>query len=185
MNQENVQSGIIIGGRKLESAERLVELLKKLPSTITTVESCTGGYIISAITDVEGASDITPGGYVTYSNQQKLAIGVPEEVIEEYGVYSSECAKAMAITGQKNTRADLSIGVTGTFSNVDPQNNDSVPGVVYFSVVFHAKQAIAGKINVPIMERTQQKQFITEIVLERVLDVVESIYNALINNTLK
>ncbi|AHF06146.1 CinA family protein [Desulfitobacterium metallireducens] len=165
----------------MESAERLVELLKKLSLTITTVESCTGGSIISAITDAEGASDITPGGYVTYSNHQKRAIGVPEEIIEEYGVYSSECAEAMAKAGVKNTGADLSIGVTGTFSNVDPHNNDSVPGVVFFSVVFHAEQALAGKINVPIMERPQQKQYVAEIVLKRVLDVVESIYKALLN----
>ncbi|MEA4901318.1 nicotinamide-nucleotide amidohydrolase family protein [Desulfitobacterium sp.] len=167
----------------METAEKLVELLKKLGLTITTVESCTGGYIISTITDVEGASDITPGGYVTYSNQQKRAIGVSDKIIEEYGVYSSECAEAMAKAGFRNTGADLSIGVTGTFSNVDPHNDDSVSGVVYFSVIFHAEQAIAGKINVPIlMERSKQKQFVTEVVLKRVLEVIESIYNALLNN---
>lgn len=169
----------------MEIAERLVEILKKLPLTITTVESCTGGYIISTITDVEGASDITPGGYVTYSNQQKRTIGVSGEIIEEYGVYSSECAKEMAKAGFRNTGADLSIGVTGTFSNVDPHNNDSIPGVVYYSVVFHTEEAVAGEINVPILDRTKQKQFVTEMVLQRVLKVAESIYDALINNTLK
>lgn len=166
----------------MESAERLVELLKELPATITTVESCTGGYIISTITDVEGASDITPGGYVTYTNQQKLAIGVAKETIEEYGVYSLECAKAMAIAGQKNTHADLSVGVTGTFSNIDFHNEDSEPGVVFFSIVFNAEQATAGRINVPIRKRPQQKQFVTEIVLKSVLDVIESIYKALLDS---
>lgn len=169
----------------MEIAERLVEILKKLPLTITTVESCTGGYIISTITDVEGASDVTPGGYVTYSNQQKRAIGVSEEIIEEYGVYSSECAEAMAKAGFRNTGADLSIGVTGTFSNIDHHNDDSVSGVVYFSVVFHTEEALAGKINVPNMERPKQKQFVTEMVLQRALKVAESIYGALINNTPK
>jgi nicotinamide-nucleotide amidase len=123
-----------------------------------------------------------PVGYVTYSNQQKRAVGVPGEVIEEYGVYSSECAEAMAKAGFRNTGADLSIGITGTFSNVDPHNDDSVSGVVYFSIVFHNEQAIAGKINVPVlMERPKQKQFVTEVVLKKVLEVVESIYDALLN----
>ncbi|AFM41426.1 competence/damage-inducible protein CinA-like protein [Desulfosporosinus acidiphilus SJ4] len=147
------------------NAERVVALLNELSATITTVESCTGGHIISSITDVEGASNVTPGGYVTYSNRQKLAIGVPEVIIEKYGVYSLECAKAMAIAGQKNTQADFSIGVTGTFTTIDLHNEDSEPGVVYFAVVFKAEQAIAEKINVPVMRRTDQKQFITEIIL--------------------
>lgn len=168
----------------MEIAERLVKSLKELTATVTTVESCTGGQIISTITNVEGASEITPGGYVTYSNQQKINIGVPKDIIEEYGVYSYECAKAMAIAGRKNTGSDFSIGVTGTFSNSDPNNDDSEPGVVYFSIVFNAEQATAGKINVPIMERSQQKEYVTEIVLSKVLDVVESIYKALLESGL-
>lgn len=168
----------------MEIAERLVKLLKELNATITTVESCTGGHIISTITNVEGASEITPGGYVTYSNQQKIKMGVPNDIIEKYGVYSLECAKAMAIQGRKNTGADFSIGVTGTFSNVDPNNNDSEVGIVYFSIVFNAEQATAGKINVAIMERLQQKEYVTEIVLSKVLDVVESIYKALLESGL-
>lgn len=167
------------------SSKRVVDLLKELSATITTVESCTGGYIISTITDVEGASDITPGGYVTYSNRQKLAIGIPEDIIEKYGVYSLECAKAMAVTGQKNTQADFCIGVTGTFTNIDINNEGSEPGVVYFSIVFKAEQATSGKINVPIMKRSNQKQFVTEIILKRVLDVLESIHKALLNLNIK
>ncbi|MGC7872204.1 CinA family protein [Desulfosporosinus sp. SYSU MS00001] len=163
------------------SAKRVVDLLKELSATITTVESCTGGHIISTITDVEGASDVTPGGYVTYSNRQKLAIGISEDIIEHYGVYSLECAKAMAVVGQKNTQADFSVGVTGTFSNIDLHNEGSEPGVVYFSIVFKEEQAIAEKINVPIMERHDQKQFVTEIVLKRVVDVLESIHKAILN----
>ncbi|MEA4901313.1 CinA family protein [Desulfitobacterium sp.] len=62
---------------------------------------------------------------------------------EEYGIYSRECAEAMAKVGFRNTGADLSIGVTGTFSNVDPHNDDSVSGVVYFSVINLVGKVIA------------------------------------------
>lgn len=168
----------------MEIAQRLVTLLQELAATVTSVESCTGGHIISTITNIEGASEVTPGGYVTYSNQQKINVGIPKGIIEQYGVYSYECAKAMAVAGRKNTGADFSIGVTGTFSNVDPNNDDSEPGVVYFSIVFNTEQATAGKINVPIMERAQQKEYVTEIVLSKVLEVVELIHKALHENGL-
>ena len=60
------------------------------------MESCTSGLIASMITDTEGASAIFPGGYVTYLNETKIFVGVDPKVIERYGVYSTECAEAMA-----------------------------------------------------------------------------------------
>ena len=59
-------------------------------------------------------------------------------------------------------------------------NEGSEPGVVYFSTVFKAEQATAGKINVPVMKRSEQKQFVTETILMHVLDVLESIHKGAI-----
>ena len=78
MKNENYKSTII----KTETVKKLIE--RKI--TITTMESCTGGALISAITDVEGASQITEGGFVTYSNEQKIKVGVSKEIIDTYGV---------------------------------------------------------------------------------------------------
>ena len=92
----------------LAKSDRVVKKLINANITISTMESCTSGLIASMITDTEGASAIFPGGYVTYLNETKVLVGVNEEVIRQYGVYSRECAQAMAETVQKNLhRYDL------------------------------------------------------------------------------
>ncbi len=86
-----------------QERKRADDIVKKLidtHTTISTMESCTSGLIASMITDTEGASAIFPGGYVTYLNETKILNGVDANVIEKYGVYSRECANAMAETAQ-------------------------------------------------------------------------------------
>ena len=104
--------------------------------TITTMESCTSGLIVSLITDTEGSSAIFRGAYITYSNQAKIQAGVPSEIIEKFGVYSIETAVAMATACRKAFSADIGIGVTGSMGNIDPANGDSVPGEVFFAIDF-------------------------------------------------
>ncbi len=103
--------------------------------TITTMESCTCGLIASLISDTEGSSAVLKGAFVTYSNSAKTACGVPESVIEEFGVYSMETARSMAVTAKERYSSDYAIGITGTFSNADPNNTDSVPGFVCCAVL--------------------------------------------------
>ena len=117
-----------------EKFTKLTKLLIKEKLTITTMESCTAGLIMSLITDTEGSSAVTKGGFVTYSNEAKIMNGVPAEIIEIYGVYSKETAKAMAQACRKAYTANIGVGVTGTFGNVDPNNQESVPGQVFFAV---------------------------------------------------
>jgi len=117
--------------------EVLTKTLIEKKLTITTMESCTAGLIMSLITDTEGSSAVTKGGFVTYSNEAKIMNGVPAETIEKYGVYSKETAKAMAMASRKTYDANIGLGVTGTFGNVDPNNQDSVPGKVFFAIDFN------------------------------------------------
>ena len=117
--------------------KKYADLTKRLIAegiTITTMESCTSGQIASLITDTEGASAVLKGAFVTYSNEAKIAQGVPRETIEKYGVYSAETAAAMAKACRDVMHADIGIGVTGSFGNVDPNNEDSLPGEVYFAI---------------------------------------------------
>ena len=117
-----------------EKYSRITQKLKHLSKTITTMESATSGMIASLITNGEGASTIFKGAFVTYCNDAKIRNGVPEEIISKYGVYSKETAAAMAKACRRFYDADIGIGVTGTFANVDPMNPDSEPGLVYFSI---------------------------------------------------
>ena len=96
------------------SAERLLELARASGATIATAESCTGGLIAGAITDVPGSSDIFDRGFVTYSNAAKTQmLGVPAEVIAAHGAVSEEVAQAMAEGALRHSDATLAVSVTG------------------------------------------------------------------------
>ena len=116
--------------------DNIIKKLIDTHTTVSTMESCTSGMIASTITDTEGASAIFPGGYVTYLNETKVFAGVDEKIIKEYGVYSGECAKAMAETVREKLNTDIGIGITGTTGNLDPNNADSVQGQAFFSIVW-------------------------------------------------
>ena len=117
-----------------EKYEKITKTLIEKRLTITTMESCTAGMVASLLTDTEGSSAVLRGAFITYSNEAKIMQGVPAEIIEKYGVYSEETARAMAAACRKAYGADFGIGVTGTMGNADPENNDSVPGEVYFAI---------------------------------------------------
>ena len=128
-----------------EIREQYVKITKKLLEKhleITTMESCTSGQIASLLTDSEGASAALKGAFVTYSNEGKILQGVPAETIEQHGVYSAETAKEMAKACRKAYKADIGIGITGTFGNVDPKNPDSVSGEIYFAIDFRGEAAV-------------------------------------------
>ena len=119
-----------------QAYNKLTKALIEKKLTITTMESCTSGQIASLITDTEGSSAILKGAFITYSNEAKIMQGVPAETIETYGVYSKETAMAMAKSCRDKLCADIGVGVTGTMGNIDPENNDSVPGEIYFAIDF-------------------------------------------------
>ena len=81
------------------------DLLNKYQMTVTTAESCTGGLVASGLVDIAGISAFFKEGYVTYAPEAKERIlGVPKEVIEQYGVVSEETAAKMAEGAGKNCR---------------------------------------------------------------------------------
>ena len=124
---------------KMSTADKYEKITKTLIErnmTISTMESCTAGLIASLLTDTEGSSAILKGAFVTYSNMAKIKQGVPAKIIEEKGVYSADTAEAMARACKDAYGADVGIGITGTFGNLDPNNSDSEAGVVYFAIDF-------------------------------------------------
>ena len=116
---------------------QLTEYLIANKLSISTMESCTSGFLASLLTDTEGASAILSGSLITYSNEAKQKFGVPETTISEFGVYSKETARAMAEQVGQVFSSTISIGITGTFGNTDPNNNDSVPGEVYYAIKYN------------------------------------------------
>ncbi|WP_029231797.1 CinA family protein [Butyrivibrio sp. VCB2006] len=160
-----------------EKYEKLTKLLIEKNLTITTMESCTSGQIASLITDTEGASAIMKGAFVTYSNEAKIRQGVSKDTIEKYGVYSKETATEMAQVCRSFYDADLGIGVTGSFGNVDPNNADSVPGEVYFAIATrNAVQSYYCEVP-PQPTRLDYKLYMAGRIVENLLENKHDIKN--------
>jgi nicotinamide-nucleotide amidase len=95
-------------------AARLIDLLRSRGEMIATAESCTGGLVAGALTDIAGSSDAVFGGYVTYDNRAKIEmIGVDEALIERWGAVSESVAEAMAEGARETAGVEVSLAVTG------------------------------------------------------------------------
>lgn len=98
----------------LAFAESLLAQCRDKGVMVATAESCTGGLIAGLLTEIAGSSDVVDRGFVTYSNEAKVAmLGVHEEVIKTYGAVSEAVAKEMAQGALEHSRAQLSVAVTG------------------------------------------------------------------------
>ena len=95
-------------------AEALLERFRARKARIATAESCTGGLIAAALTEVPGASDVVDRGFVTYSNEAKRELlAVPAELIEAHGAVSEPVARAMAEGALARSEAEVAVAVTG------------------------------------------------------------------------
>lgn len=129
---------------------------------IVPVESCTGGALASAITNVAGASDVFANGFVLYSTEAKIRFGVSPTVIEKHGLYSFETACEMARAGIANSRgAAVGVGITG---------NLSAPREVFVAVQL-GETVKKKKLEIPDVDRATNKEFIVGEVLAMILEL--------------
>lgn len=113
------------------AARRLLEALDGADMMVTTAESCTGGYLSSLLTDVEGLSHAFDRGFVTYSAPSKQQVlGVDAALIERVGTVSEDVARAMAEGSLARARAGLALAITGFAGSSDPDEREG-PGVTY------------------------------------------------------
>ncbi|HUC61811.1 MAG TPA: CinA family protein [Alphaproteobacteria bacterium] len=96
-------------------AARVLEACRKRALMVATAESCTGGLVAAALTEIAGSSDVVERGFVTYSNDAKTGmLGVPETLIASHGAVSEEVARAMAEGALAHApAAALSVAITG------------------------------------------------------------------------
>lgn len=97
----------------LDFSEKIVKILKEKEKTLSFMESCTGGFLASKITNISGSSEVLKVSLVTYSNEYKIKFGVAKETIDKYTVYSIETAKEMAKNVAIFANSDFGIGITG------------------------------------------------------------------------
>lgn len=95
-------------------ATHIVEEFAEIGAMIATAESCTGGLIAGAITDIAGSSNVFDRGFVTYSNEAKQdMLGVTEKTLEKYGAVSAQTASEMVLGARRRSRASFAVSVTG------------------------------------------------------------------------
>jgi len=117
----------------VETAHEVLELCRARKLKIATAESCTGGLVAGALTEIAGSSAVVERGFVTYSNEAKEAmLGVPAGTLEQFGAVSRETAEAMAKGALAQTPADLTVSITG-IAGPDGGSAEKPVGLVHFA----------------------------------------------------
>jgi nicotinamide-nucleotide amidase len=97
-----------------DTATRVLDACRTRGLKIATAESCTGGLVAGALTEIPGSSDVLDRGFVTYSDAAKeTMLGVPTSILERHGAVSRETADAMAAGALAMSNADLAVAITG------------------------------------------------------------------------
>jgi nicotinamide-nucleotide amidase len=95
-------------------ADAVLAACREKGMKLATAESCTGGMVAAALTDIAGSSDVVERGFVTYSNEAKSELlGVPPSLIATHGAVSAEVAAAMADGALARAPVDVSVAITG------------------------------------------------------------------------
>ena len=130
----------------MSEAERVLELARAAGVMIATAESCTGGMVAAALTDLAGSSDAFERGFVTYSNAAKVEmLGVDPGLIEAHGAVSEEVARAMADGAVRRSAATLAVSVTGI---AGPGGSEHKPeGRVCFGLAIEGRATLSETVE--------------------------------------
>jgi nicotinamide-nucleotide amidase len=116
-----------------DAATQVLDACRARTLTVATAESCTGGLVVGALTEIAGSSDVVDRGFVTYSNAAKMAmLGVLPETLEAQGAVSRQTAEAMAQGAVANSNADLAVAITG-IAGPGGGSADKPVGLVHFA----------------------------------------------------
>ena len=153
---------------------KLVEKLIEKKKTVATMESCTGGGVSNAITNIEGASEILKYSAVTYSNEYKMKMGVASEVIDKYSVYSRECSDEMSKNISLFAGSDYGIGITGKLNRVDINNPYGEDNVVFISIYEKENNKFYNeKIEATLGSRAENKELVINKIVEMMEDILK------------
>jgi nicotinamide-nucleotide amidase len=112
---------------------------------VATAESCTGGLIIAAMTDIPGSSSMVDRGFVTYSNDAKIEmLGVSPVTLDAHGAVSAETAREMAAGALARSHAGIALAVTG-IAGPDGGSAEKPVGLVWFGCAMTGRPAVASK----------------------------------------
>lgn len=153
--------------------KNVIEILTKNNKTISTMESCTGGALVNAITNVEGASEVLKFSAITYSNEFKIKMGVDSNIIDKYTVYSMETAVEMAKHISEYTNSNYGIGITGKINREDPNNTGGSISTIYVCI-YDRDNNTYNKIYIDAIKGTREdnKNNIINIVTNALIEII-------------
>lgn len=152
--------------------EEVVNLLIVKKLTIATMESCTGGFVASSITDIDGSSSILKFSAVTYSNEYKIKMGVSKKVIDKYSVYSMNVAREMAKNISDFANSDIGVGITGKINRVDENNLFGDDNKIYYAIYDKNCDKYYGYELIAINDtRLNNKKYIMENISKSLLEI--------------
>lgn len=144
--------------------------LRKQKLTVATAESCTGGLIAHTLTNISGSSDYFDRGIVSYSNEAKSELlGVPEDMLKEYGAVSEQVAKAMAEGIRTTSNVDIGIATTGIAGPTGGTKEKPV-GLVYIAIST-SENTVVKKFQFS-GDRLQNKESTCNAALQMLLDLL-------------
>lgn len=155
--------------------EEIVKILTEQNKTVSTMESCTGGALANAITNIPGASEILKFSAVTYSNEFKIKMGVPKEIIDTYSVYSIETAIEMSKKISEFTNSNYGIGITGKLNRVDSHNLSGDDSTVYFSIYNKDNNTnYNGSLKVTKETRKENKEEVINLIVDKLYEIIKT-----------
>ncbi|MGN6143024.1 MAG: CinA family protein [Mesorhizobium sp.] len=128
-----------------ELADRFLKACLKHEILAATAESCTGGLIIAAMTDIPGSSSMVDRGFITYSNDAKMELlGVSPVTLDAHGAVSAETAQEMAAGALARSHAGIALAVTG-IAGPDGGSPDKPVGLVWFGLAMTGQRVVTEK----------------------------------------
>ena len=153
--------------------QRIIKELTDLNKTIATMESCTGGGVANSITNIEGASEVIKFSAVTYSNEFKIKMGVSEDIILKYSVYSIETAMGMSKSISVFANSNYGIGITGKLNRVDKHNMFGNDNIVFVSIYDKDLDKFYNyQIEVDKPSRKENKELVINLIIEKLLEII-------------
>jgi nicotinamide-nucleotide amidase len=150
-------------------AEAVLAACRRRGLMLATAESCTGGMIASALTDIAGSSAVVDRGFVTYSNEAKMEmLGVTGATLAAHGAVSAETARAMAAGALARSRAGLAVSVTGV-AGPGGGSAEKPVGLVWFGVAEKGRETETHRKIFAGQDRDAVRQNTVRTALELIL----------------
>lgn len=151
-----------------EKLKLIIQKLSDNNETISTMESCTGGYLVSLITNIKNSSKVLKYSAVTYSNEFKIMMGVNANTISKFSVYSEEVAREMALAISKFTNSSYGVGITGELT----VKEDHKSYVYYAIYVKKIDKYFYDKLEIKENNRVLNKKIVTDAIINKLSVII-------------